>query len=141
MRLETNSKMIPNKGFQTVAMLIEPGTYALSGFDIKAAKSANDIGHFRGNKENMFSEGKSIAGTFDVAAGEVVYIGHFYIDCAYNPMPWRFYFDKRDAYEEYTEEIKSNYPSIKDKPIVFRLFKTDKMGMNFELPTEGVDSN
>jgi hypothetical protein len=116
------------------AILLEPGEYALTSFDILAARSVQDVGHFVGNRSNLIENGKSKAGSFDVKAGEVVYIGHFWLDCYEQPMPWRFYTSSRDDFGSHLARVKKKYPFIDTKKVTYRLFRTTAMGQDYELP-------
>src|SRR6185295_12549797 len=67
--------------FENYAFQLEPGEYGLSRLEIKVAKSVSDVGVFRVPRSKFLKDGASLGGTFTVGAGEVVYLGHFYLDC------------------------------------------------------------
>ena len=116
------------------AILLEPGEYALTSFDIMAARTQFDVGHFVGNRSNLVENGKSKAGSFEVKAGEIVYIGHFWLDCYREPMPWRFYSSTREGFRWYLAQVKQKYPFIDVDKVTYRLFRTTSMGVDYELP-------
>jgi hypothetical protein len=110
------------------AILVDPGEYALSGFDIKLAKSVRETRHLKADSSQLFSGGKPTGGTFKVNAGEIVYIGHFGLECSFDPIPWRYYV-QGDEYAKYTRELKKSYTFLFDYPVTYRLFQTVKFGM------------
>ena len=76
----------------------------------------------------MFENGKPVGGTFEVKAGEIVYIGDFGLDCAGDqPIPWRYYIQKED-FGRYVAQLKKEYKFITDKQVIYRLFQTNKFG-------------
>ncbi|QWT44930.1 hypothetical protein [Azospira inquinata] len=125
--------LLTHPQFDDYAFVVEPGEYALVGFDIKVAASITDVRIGRVDRERLIKEGKPDGGSFDVAPGEAVYIGHFYLDCATEPMPWRYYLSGQEAFDEYTEKIKKQHPELDATKIQYRLFKTKLLGRNFEL--------
>jgi hypothetical protein len=114
-------------------MLLEPGEYHLTGFVIKVARSARDVNIFTAARERIVKDGKSRAGTFRVAAGETVYVGNFAIDCADQPMPWRYYTEGREAFDDHLAQYKSKYPFVDTSKVVYRLFDTKTTGYPYEL--------
>ena len=112
---------------------MEPGEYLFSAYKLKAAKSASQVGFFAGDRASLIVDGKSKAGSFTVAAGEVVYIGHFALDCAQAPMPWRYYPEERQDFEKYLEKVQAEFPGLPIKEAKFRLFETSVMGKTFTL--------
>lgn len=105
---------------QFYAIIIEPGEYALTEYDIKIARSVNDVRHIK--VKNL------MGGTFTVAAGEIVYIGDFGLDCVgAEPIPWRYYIQK-DDFDSYVAGFKEKYKFIGDKQIIYRLFRTNNFG-------------
>jgi hypothetical protein len=112
----------------------EPGEYAFSAFEIKAAKSVSDIGFFRGKRSQFIKDGKPLAGSFDVRAGEIVYIGHFFLSCHAGPVPWRYYLKDRAAFDEDLAKLKQKFPALDLDKAQYRLFETTEMGNKFSLP-------
>lgn len=127
--LNTPSKLFIEDVSKTYAIIVNPGEYALTGFDIKVAKSVKDVWHSIGESKYLFENGKSLGGAFKVNQGEIVYIGDFGLDCAceYKPIPWRYYIQKED-FERYVAGFKEKYKFIVDKQIIYRLSQTDKFG-------------
>lgn len=125
---------LPSKlGFVNFALTVEPGEYLFSGYKIKAARSMSDVGYFKGDRTTLVTDGKSRAGSFTVQAGEVVYIGHFALDCAQAPMPWRYYPEAKADFSKYLEAVAKEYPGLPTDRAKFRLFQTTVMGNPFEL--------
>lgn len=126
--LNNPAKMLARNVSESYAIIVEPGEYVLTGFDIKVAKSQSDVSHINAKKENLFENGRPIGGTFKVNAGEIVYIGDFGLDCAGNePIPWRYYIQKED-FESYATGFKERYKFIGDKQVIYRIFQTNKFG-------------
>jgi hypothetical protein len=119
--------------FDDYAFLVEPGQYALSKLHIKVARSVRDVGIAKAGREVLLKEGSAFAGTFNVDAGEVVYIGHFYIDCAEEPSLWRYYLKDRESFNEYLADQKKKVPELDTSKASFRLFKSSYFGRDFEL--------
>ena len=132
--LDGPPRLTKSSGFVPYVALLNPSTYALSQFDIKAARSVSEVGHFSAGPKELIPEGKDALGTFDVRAGEVVYIGHFFVDCAGRPIPWRFYVEDRDGFAKYIAAIKAKYPFLDVSNAQFRLLKTEAFGRNYDLP-------
>lgn len=131
--LEDSSWLPAKPGFVNIALLVEPGEYLLTAYKLKAVKSLSQVGFFSGDRASLVVDGKSKAGSFTVSAGEVVYIGHFALDCAQAPMPWRYYPEERQDFEKYLEKIQSEFPGLPTKDAKFRLFETSIMGNSFTL--------
>ncbi len=123
-------------GFVDYALLIDPGTYALTSFLIKAAKSVDDVGGFDVGRAQLLKDGQPLAGSFDVAAGEAVYIGHFAPECPRSgePTVWRYYTKGRDAFADHLAKIGKKYPFLDLTSAQFRLFRTTTIGESYELP-------
>lgn len=125
--LNNSAKLLSQNVSNAYAIIINPGEYALTGFDVKIAKSVTEIGHLKAESKDLFANGKPVGGTFKVNAGEVVYIGEFGLDCAYEPIPWRYYIQKED-FQSYVDGFKEKYKFIGDKQVIYRLFQTNKFG-------------
>ncbi|NTV29701.1 MAG: hypothetical protein HGA80_06450 [Candidatus Omnitrophica bacterium] len=125
--LQASVELLAENVSRPKAIIVNPGRYALTGFDIRAAKSARDAGHIKGNSKELFTDGKPSGGTFEVSAGEIVYIGDFGLDCAEQPIPWRFYIQKED-FSRFVADFKSRYPFLADRDILYRLFETSTFG-------------
>jgi hypothetical protein len=116
------------KGFTDYAFIVEPGEYQLSGFDVKVAKSVSDVGHLTADRTALIADGNAKGGSFWARAGETVYIGHFFLDCAQEPIPWRFYPEDEGDFAKYLKLIAREFPGIPTEGVKFRLFKTTTMG-------------
>jgi hypothetical protein len=115
-------------------LALEPGEYGLATFGIKVASSVTDVKILSVGRARLFEGSKPIGGTFHVSAGELVYIGHFGLDCYKEPTIWRYYPEGRDGFESYKEVIKKQYPFLNVEKMQFRLFKTTVLGRDYVLP-------
>ena len=115
-------------------LALDPGEYGLATFTIKVASSATEVKTASVGRARLFEGGKPIAGTFTVKAGELVYIGHFGLDCYKEPTIWRYYPVGREGFDHYKQMIKEQYPFLHVDQMRFRLFKTSKLGRDYELP-------
>jgi len=122
------------KGFTTFALIVEPGEYLLSSYKVKVAKSVSEVGHVGGDRTTLLADGKSKAGSFSARAGEIVYIGHFSLDCAQVPIPWRYYPEDKAAFSKYLGQVAREYPGLPSEQAKFRLFDTTVMGNPYRLP-------
>ncbi len=112
---------------RSYAIVVDPGKYELTGFDIKMTNLSKDIRHLKADKGDLIGNDNSDAGTFIVHPREVVYIGHFGLDCSGTPIFWRYYIEK-DDFEEYVDQLKEKYKFLFNKEISYRLFETTKFG-------------
>lgn len=133
LELETPSKLFVDNKFLPYAFVIEPGEYVLTAFDVKVARSVRDVAHIKGSKENLIKDGKPIGGTFTVNPGEIVYIGHFSLDCGAEPFLWRNYIDGREDFERYVDGFRQEFSFVKHVPVHFRLFDTKLLGNPYKL--------
>jgi hypothetical protein len=131
--LKSGSSLLAKDSYKPYVLLVEPGEYALSGFDVKVALSVSDVRHLTGGKEELFDGSEPTGGSFKVAAGEIVYIGHFSPDCEKEPVPWRYYIEGREAFDSYVEGFREEYPYTSDVPVLYRLFSTDRFGSEYAL--------
>jgi hypothetical protein len=69
-----------------------------------------------------------------VKAGELVYIGHFGLDCSKEPTIWRYYLDGRGGFEHYKRLIKDQFPFLPVEAMQMRLFKTSTLGRDYVQP-------
>lgn len=119
--------------FDDYAFLVEPGQYGLSKLHIKAARSSTDVGIAKVGRERFFKDGAPDGGTFNVGAGEIVYIGHFYVDCYKEPSLWRYYPEDREGFNSYLAEQKKKVPELDTTKAKFQLFKSSYFGRDYEL--------
>jgi hypothetical protein len=131
--LVTPSKFLGKAPFVPYVLLIEPGEYAISGFDVKVARSKRDIGHLKGDEADLIKDNKPVGGSFTAGPGEIVYIGHFGLDCAQEPFLWRYYLDGKKEFEGFVAGFHQEFPFIQDKPVQFRLFSTTLFGQDYSL--------
>ena len=136
--LKTPSRLMVDPVFLNYGFLVNPGHYALTGASVKVANSNPiRVGYFKGNKNNFIKDDKAEGGTFTVGKGEVVYIGNFYLDCTENPpIPWRYYSQGHENFKKQVAEYKRKYKFLKDKDVIYRLFKTEHFGLDYELPPD-----
>ena len=126
--LRTPSRLQVDNRFIPYALLIKPGEYGLTGFDVKIAWSMTDIVHAVWNAEKA-----GYAGTFTVAPGEFVYIGHFGLDCSAEPIPWRYYIEGADEFDRYIEGFRQRFPFVGEVTVEFRLFQSTLFGTDYWL--------
>lgn len=131
--LETPSKLFVDNKFLPYAYVVQPGEYVLTAFDVKIARSNTDVAHIKGSKENLVKDGKPVGGSFSVNPGEIVYVGHFGLDCGAEPFLWRYYIEGREEFEKYINGFRQKYPFVKNVPVQFRLFSTQTLGNPFSL--------
>jgi hypothetical protein len=131
--LEPRSTLLANDKWLLYAYVVEPGEYALASFDLKVAKSVKDVRRLKPGASDLFKDNKPIGGTFKVAAGEIVYIGNFWVDCTTpDPIPWR-YFSTREEFARDVTTFRKAYPFTKDVPILYRLFATELIGQMYDV--------
>ena len=114
-------------------LMLDPGEYALTTFAIRVA-STTDAKITNVGRARLFEGGKPIGGTFTVKAGELVYIGHFGLDCYKEPTIWRYYPGGREGFEHYKQMVKEQYPFLDVRHMQFRLFQTSHLGRDYVLP-------
>jgi hypothetical protein len=131
--LESPSRLFVDNKFVDYGFIVTPGEYYLTEFSIKVAKSSSDVGYHTADKNLLVKNGKAEGGTFKVNAGETIYIGHFFLDCYYEPIPWRFYPEGNNEFREYKTHIKEQFHYIDETAIEFRLFKTKLFGHDYKL--------
>lgn len=126
--------LLTKPAFDNYAFLVEPGEYGLSRLEIKVARSMTDVGFFNAPRSKLLQGGQPLGGKFTVAAGEVVYLGHFYLDCYQQPTLWRYYPEGREGFKEYLASVKRMYPALDVEKVTFRLFQTKEFGRDYKLP-------
>jgi hypothetical protein len=119
--------------FDDYAFLVEPGQYGLSKLHIKVARSSSDVGIAKVGRDRFFKNEVPDGGAFTVGAGEIVYIGHFYIDCYKEPSLWRYYLEDREDFNSYLAEKKKKVPELDITKAKFQLFKSSYFGRDYEL--------
>ena len=134
--LDGPPRLLKDPVFVNYALLLEPGEYALSSFDVKVCWSSRpmNIDHFIAKRSDLIEGGYPKAGSFEVLPGEIVYIGNFWLDCYHEPMIWRYYTEGREGFRKHMAEIKQQYPFLDVDNAEYRLFSTTTMGQDYELP-------
>lgn len=133
LELETPSKLFVDNKYLPYAFVVQPDEYVLAAFDVKIARSITDVAHIKGTKDSLIKEGKPVGGSFTVNPGEIVYVGHFGLDCGAEPFLWRYYIDGREEFERYIAGFREKYPFVKQVPVQYRLFSTQLLGNPFSL--------
>ena len=131
--LEHASVLPATARFVNYAYIVEPGEYLLSAYSVKVARSLSDVGYLKAARSDLIADGRSRAGSFSVSAGEIVYIGHFFLDCAQEPMPWRYHTSDRGDFTRYLAGVKKAFEPLDIEKVEFRLFDTTTMGNAFSL--------
>lgn len=131
--LSPPSTLLVKPSFEPYVMLLNPGQYALSGFRFKVAASRSDVKVADVDSSKLIVDGKPVGGSFALAAGEVVYIGHFGVDCHGEPTPWRYYIDGNQEFARYVDGFHKRFPFAKDVAVTYRLFKTEHFGQPHDL--------
>lgn len=126
---EAGNRLLQNPVFTNYAVLVEPGTYALSGFGIKRARSVTDVESGAMPRSRLIEDGRAKGGTFSAAAGETVYIGNFFLDCAVEPILWRYYTEERNL-GIHLDEFRRELPFLDLRDVRYRLFATEHFGVN-----------
>lgn len=128
------SRLTRKLRFLNYAFILPPGEYALSGVSIKVARSVSDVGYLNAKRSDLTKDGKPEGGSFTVAAGEIVFIGNFFLDCQTGPMLWRYYPEKKEDFQSQVAEYRAKYPFLEAERFRFRLFRTKYFGTDYELP-------
>jgi hypothetical protein len=131
--VETPSKLFVDNNFLPYAFVIPPGEYVLTAFDVKVARSVSDVAHITGSKDNLIKDGKPLGGTFTVNPGEIVYVGHFGLDCGAEPFLWRNYIEGREDFERYVNGFRKKFSFVTHVPVQYRLFSTQLLGNPYRL--------
>lgn len=128
------SRLTRTLRFLNYSFILPPGEYALSGVSIKVARSVSAVGYLNAKRSDLIKNGKPEGGTFTVAAGEIVFIGNFFLDCQTGPMLWRYYPEKKEAFQRQVAEYRTKYPFLEADRFRFRLFRSKYFGTDYELP-------
>ena len=83
--LEGPARLMALPAFINYALLVDPGEYASSEFNIKVARSVSDVRYWVAKRSELLKDGRPQGGSFTVAPGETVYIGNFFLDCYQRP--------------------------------------------------------
>ena len=133
LEFETPSKLSPGNGFKPYVLLIEPGHYNLSGFEVRVASSKTEIGYIKATAEKLIVDGESLAGSFYAEKEELIYLGHVGLDCNVEPIPWRYYIEGKSDFTKYAKEVSTAYPFLSGKKLLFRIIDTEELGQPYSL--------
>lgn len=122
--LKSPSRVFVKPVFTNYAFLLPPGVYGISYMDIKVAKSRSEVGHLSSDRSILFKDNQPNSGTFEAKAGEIVYIGNFWLDCSYDPILWR-YFSTMDTFPDHLKEYSKQYKFIPVEQVQYRLFSSN----------------
>lgn len=131
--LDIPSKIRTKDAFHRYALMVPPGEYALSGFRFKVASAVSSYTIHEPDASKLIANGRPKAGSFRVGAGEIVYIGHFGVDCNGEPSPWRFYIEGEEQFRQYAENFHREFPFTRSVPMTYRLFDTNVFGRQYAL--------
>lgn len=132
--LKTPSKLFAKPMFIHHGFIVDPGTYAFSGWAVKVAKSTSEVGYFKAKRSDLINGNAYIGGSFTVEDGEVIFIGSFFLDCYQSPIPWRYYPDGKKSFEAQKDRMTKKFKFIDKDTIKFRLLNTTNFGQNYQLP-------
>jgi hypothetical protein len=132
--VEGPPRLLRNQQFLNYAFILPPGEYVLSGISIKVARSMRDVGYLNSKRSDLIKGGKPDGGTFTVTAGEIVFIGNFFLDCQTGPMLWRYYPEKKEDFQSQIAEYRSKYPFLEAQRFRFRLLRSKYFGLDYDLP-------
>ena len=130
---ESPSRLSPLKNFTPYAVVVEPGEYHLTGFQVGFARSVSNVGETLVTRSESIVDSRSKFGSFTVSAGEFVYIGNFAVDCYKDPIPWRYYTQGKKDFTNHLSQYKAKYPALPVESVVYRLFSTSALGEAYEL--------
>jgi len=139
LNLETPSKLNVANKYLAYAFVIQPGQYFLTGFDVKVAHSVTDVAHMNGGKESLIKDGVPLGGMFTVNPGEIVYIGHFGLECGAEPFLWRYFIEDQNDFGKYVEGFRKEFPFVKQVPVQYRIFSTKLFGNPSDLESKTVN--
>ena len=139
--LKSPSRLLAKPRFDKYGFIVQPGDYALAEFSVKVARSRSDVGHLKAGEEDLLKDGVYQAGMLTVAAGEVVYVGHFGLDCFQGAMPWRYYVGGEADFVDYVSETRKKFRFLKDAAIISPPVPHDATGPGLRFPSPGPLSN
>jgi len=119
-----------SRNFENYAFLIKPGKYVLSKTRIFVFVGTRVMYRREARRSDLIPDGEPLGGGFSVRAGEIVYLGNFWLDCHVVPKLWRYYTGHKD-FEWKLEQYKTKYPYVDFKDTKYRLFETSVFGNEF----------
>ena len=114
-------------------LMVPPGIYALAGYRMRLSREFLDTVVQNATEEHLTKGGVAIGGQFEVGAGEVVYVGDFYLDCTQEPILWRYYLTPTDGFRDYMDEMAKRHPYLDRDKVIFRLFQSDYFSQPIEI--------
>jgi len=132
-QLKTPSRLLSNPVDLPYGFLVDPGTYAFTNWSIKVAHSTKKVGYLKASRKELVDDTTYLGGTVSVEAGEVIYIGHFDLDCAYSPVPWRYYAEGKESFENQKVEYRKEFKFLRNEEIKYRLLETTNYGRKYKL--------
>gem|GEM_PF-1036663 len=133
MEAEGPEAVLMRPGLQHYALQLPPGSYALSRVRIRATRDTAPLALDLSRSE-LAQDGAPAGGSFQVGAGETVYIGNFALNCEPAPMLWRYYTQGRENFQHQLLEYRRKYPFLKLDEVHYRLFDTSRFGQPYQLP-------
>lgn len=133
---EVTGPLLPTaapRGMRNYAFLLAPGEYAMTRISIRVTQSATQVGNLELGPAQLLPGGVTKAGKFRVAAGEVVYIGNFRVDCSPPMTLWRYYTEGKPNFAVHVAEYQRSFPYLKLDDVQYRLFETTTIGSPYEL--------
>ena len=131
--LEGPARLASRPTFINYALIVEPGEYALSAFNIKVARSVSDVGSWLAKRSELLKDGRPQGGSFKVAAGEIVCIGNFFLDCHQRSNLWRYYTEGSANFQAHVAQFKQKYPFLDLNRATYRLIETSSLGHAYEM--------
>lgn len=122
----TSNVFVDNR-FLGYVILVPPGEYALSGYTTKTGDSKKGSAFWGMYRSDFQKQKRSHGGTFKAIAGETVYIGNFFLDCATEPMIWRYYTEEKNMAHQ-IKGYQDKYPFLDLGNVTYRLFDTELFG-------------
>lgn len=133
---EVTGPLLPTaapRGMRNYAFLLPPGEYAMTRISLRVTESATQVGQLEMGPAQLLPGGVAKAGKFRVAAGEVVYIGNFRVDCSPPMTLWRYYTEGKPNFAVHLAEYQRSFPFLKLDDVQYRLFETTTIGSPYEL--------
>ncbi len=128
------SRLFVDNKFLTYAFIVKPGKYAFTEFSLKVARSSSDVGYIKAGSDKLIISDEPAGGYINVEKSGVIYIGHFFIDCYKQPIPWRYYPEGRADFNNFIKKAKKQFGFLSEANINFSLFKTNMFGSTYDLP-------
>ena len=122
-------------GTKNYAFALEPGKYALTDIKIKVARSMKEVGYLTLDRTSLVQDDQSKGGFFEIEKGMVAYIGHFGLDCTFQPLLWRYYLETESDFDDYIEVFMKKHKYLSDLEVDYKLFQTNEFGHDYQIDT------